>query len=158
MTHSYLNWLLKINMESIAWAVRVKFCSFQLDAHTVVGWTVGRAIQPEADDEDPLVNTELNAITAASIAPLIATIRRRLEPMTDLGLEAGPRLTAVQNKLQVTKQRLREILVKINTCKVTRAYCAQWNREICRLSLAMSVSLIELLHLRNLLASSWADE
>ena len=60
--------MLEEDMESIAGAVRVKLLSggrqtlaavLQLDPHGVVCRPVARAVHPEPDYEDPLINTEL---------------------------------------------------------------------------------------------------
>ena len=56
----------------------------QLHAHAVVGGAVGRAVQAEADDEDPLVDAELDAVAAAAVAPLVAAVGGGLEPMAHL--------------------------------------------------------------------------
>ena len=103
----YLNGLLEINVESVAGAIRIKLGlifrkyapqSLQFNAHAIIRRTIRRAVQSKADDENSLVNAELNTIAATSIAPLIASVRGRLEPMTDLSLQASPRFAAASLK------------------------------------------------------------
>lgn len=79
----HLNWLLKVNVESVAGTVREEFSvvlgqhapeSFQLDADAIVGRTVGRAVEAEPNNEDALVHAELDRIASATVTPLVAPI------------------------------------------------------------------------------------
>lgn len=80
-----LDWLFEMDVEGVARPVRkelgVILCkhtaqSLQLNADTVVSRAVRGAIKAESDNEDALINAELNRVTAATIAPLIATVGR----------------------------------------------------------------------------------
>lgn len=71
---------------------------FEFDLGTVLRRATAGAIQPEARDEHSLIHCELNAVTAAPIAPLVAPISTGLETVTALGDEA---LAGFAHKLQL---------------------------------------------------------
>lgn len=82
-----------MNVERIAGTIRKEFCvilgqdsseSFKFDADTVVGWAIRGPVEAETDYEDALINTELNRIATTAVAPLVASIGRRLKPVANL--------------------------------------------------------------------------
>ena len=58
--------------------------SFQLHLDRIISGAVRRAVQPKADNKDTPVDGKLNAVTSASVPPLIASVRAGHEPMTHL--------------------------------------------------------------------------
>ena len=113
----HLNRLLKVDVERVARSVREEFGvvlgqhtsePFQFDADAVVGRAVGRAVEAEADDEDALVHAELDAVAPAPVAPLVAPVGRRLEPVANLRLQSGTRLAAVQQRRLVSRRVVQE--------------------------------------------------
>ena len=46
--------------------------ALELDPGRVVGASVGRSVEAEADDEDAAVGAELDGVAAAAVAPLVA--------------------------------------------------------------------------------------
>ena len=95
----YLNWVVEVNMESVRGSVRVELLSivsqylaavFQLDPHIVVRGPVARAVHAEADHEDSPVHTELDAVTAAPVPPLVGAVGAGLEPVAGQRRHAQP--------------------------------------------------------------------
>jgi hypothetical protein len=88
-----LDWVLEKHLEGVARAVREElrlvFCKdsaepLQLDFDIVVSRAVRGTIKTEANHEYPLVDAELDAVTAAPVAPLVVAVGARLEPVTQL--------------------------------------------------------------------------
>lgn len=57
---------------------------FQLDFDVIVSCAVRGTIETKADHEYSLVDAELDAVTAAPVAPLVVAVGARLEPVTQL--------------------------------------------------------------------------
>ena len=95
----YLHWVIEVNVESVAGAVRVELLSivcqnlaavFQLYPHVVVGGAVAGAVHAEADHEYSPVHTELNAVTATPVSPLVGPVGAGLEPVAGQRLHPQP--------------------------------------------------------------------
>lgn len=56
----------------------------QFDFDVVVSCTIRGTIETKANHEYPLVDAELDAVTAAPVAPLVVAVCARLEPVTQL--------------------------------------------------------------------------
>ena len=104
LVNGYLNGLFEVDVERVAGSVGKEFGvvfgqdaaqSFELDADAVIGGAIGRPVQAETDDEDALVDAELDAVAAAAVAPLVAAVGRRLEPVADLLFQSGAQFRTV---------------------------------------------------------------
>ena len=102
-----MNGLFEVDVKGVARSVREEFGvvfgqyateSLQFDADAVIGGSVGRAVESEADDEYALIDAELNAVAASAIAPLIAPIGRRLESVTLLLFQSSSQFRTVGTK------------------------------------------------------------
>ena len=79
----YLNWVVEVDMESVGGTIGLELLSivsqylaavFQLDPDIVVRGAVAGAVHSKADHEYSGVDTELDAVTATSVPPLVGAV------------------------------------------------------------------------------------